>query len=407
MTTTFSRVRPGDLITTEEWNRVLDTIESFEDRIIALESSLIVGGDVIITQIVPAGTESDPIRPNKSLRIHGYNFRFSLGAQRVFINDVRVDVYNVLESGDELLVITAPNFTGLPAAGQEMELRVENGTSTARRVVLVQPPEELLIGDVDVLWRDDVTPNPNPNPIPANQMAATFRFIYWIRSRASSTANFTVNPTVSIADWQSNVQILDQAGMVIADRRIQLEPLEERTFSVRIGAVATGPVGTPFDLIVVATADGVSGSDPRRDFQVGVPVEPSDPHITLVHSDVSVYDVGSGEEEEPDGSGFDPFTNTINVQPGKKLFMRYDVTFTDPEVGSYLVMVEPTLGTTGWDLNATPPNYPAVTMGAHETPQFSVQPQAGATETGGVVFRIRREGVVASQIRAYTLRLSS
>jgi len=393
-------VEPGKLIKADEWNLVLDALRALDDRLTNLESQQGPTGEVIITGLDPIGTEANPIRPQQPLRIHGRNFRFSVGAQRVFLGGVRITSFNVLESGDTLLVVTVPAFPDLPEEGDELELRVENGTSEDTRSVWVQRPPLPISGDVDILWDDEADSNPIPNPIPAEAGNTSFRFLFNLRSRATRDATFLVQPTVSITEWQNNVRILDEEGQVVPDGRIELAQSEIVPFEVEVHNVSTGETGTPFTLNVMATAGTVHGAY-NRELEVGVPVEAADPTIILALTGHEVFDADGNSD--PSGGEYVESSNTINLRTGRQLFMYYQVTFE--EAGQYEVTVTTAADTAGWEAVANPTEYTEDTDGETETPLFAVTATDSASQTGSVTFQIRREGAEASQTRRYNLSL--
>jgi hypothetical protein len=95
------------------------------------------------------------------LQVMGRHFGFSIGAQRVFIQGVRVTDFKA-QSSDSLLVFNIPPIPGLPAGGTTVTLSVTN-QNTDTRSLFVQPAQVVLGGQVDVtfdsvspatLWRD-------------------------------------------------------------------------------------------------------------------------------------------------------------------------------------------------------------------------------------------------------------
>src|SRR5215218_1362385 len=71
----LNRARPGDIITAEQWNLVVDTINEL------LQAGQTNG--IAIAAISPAGTAEDPIRIGTPLQITGQNFGYSIGQSTV------------------------------------------------------------------------------------------------------------------------------------------------------------------------------------------------------------------------------------------------------------------------------------------------------------------------------------
>lgn len=400
-------VRPGDLITADFMNRTLDRIDALEDRVDALEADGTDDGSVAITQLIPSGGAGDPIRIGQELRILGRHFGFSVGGHRVYFDGTLITAYKP-GSSDNLLVVDVPSLPDLPPGGETVTLRVTNGSTFDTRTITVHPVEQTLFGDVDVLWRNDLAPNPDPNPIPnvSETGPVDVTFAYRLRSRASQPAIFSINPTISVSEWQDSLRVLDSERDVISDRRIQLDPDEEASFFVRVMLIPTGTSITPFSLNVVSTAGTVEGASMRR-FEVGTPVEEGDPAITLAFTDAIVFKVESGAPDSSGGS-FDETTNTISVARGFRLYMSFAATFEQAAV--YAVTVEGGPGTADWDLQVRTPNTGTYDetgqdVPVNEDPEFSVEPKADASASGEATFRIRRQGESRSQTRTFTLAL--
>jgi hypothetical protein len=405
-----SPVQPGDLITADLVNGILDRLRTLEERVDALDTD---DGSVTITQLIPAGTDQDPIRLGSTLQIIGRNFGFSVGGHRVFFDGQLVTGFQA-GSSDNQLVVTVPTNLSVPAAGRPVTLSVSDGSTVDSRAIIVLPVQQTLSGDIDVLWNDDVSPNPNPNPIPAPTSGnpQSVQFTYRLRSRANLRASFQINPTISITAWQGSLQVLNASGGVLEDRRIELDPGQEVTFAVRASLTAMDPAPTSFTLNVVASAGAVIGTRARQ-FPIGTPVEEGDPQISLAFTDDTAFVVATGNPAPAGSSFFDPAANAIRVQPGHILFMTFTATFgvasrytvsVESEASNWTILLNnPTSapGTPGTgefdERNATVP--------VNESPSFSVEPQADASRTGQVTLRIQREGEPRSQTRTYDLAL--
>ena len=393
-------VRPGDLITADFFNGLIERLAALEERVDVLEGD--AGGDAVaITQLIPSGTANDPIRVGQTLQILGQNFGFSLGAHRVRFDQLQVTAF-LPGTDDTRLIVSVPTALAVPPGGRSVTLTVSNGVTTDARVIAVHPIQITLSGDVDVLWNDTLDLNPDPNPIPSPASGTQIvRFAYRLRSRASTTAAFTVTPTVSETVWEPGLQILNANGAPIADRRIELAPNEVVPFSVQ---AALTPLGSPvdgFDLNVVAQAGDVVGSD-QRSFTFEEEVEPSDDQIVLAVTDALVLDP-SGNVNPSFGS-YNPGTQTITVFEGARLFLTYDAELHQAAI--YDVSVE--TDTPGWAVELLSPSVydeTGAVIPVDEAPRFSVQPQGGASQTGSVTFRMQRRGQASSQTRTYTLQL--
>ncbi len=402
MATLFEHVRPGDVITHQLMNAMLDEINSLGARVTMLESQATAGGAVRITSVIPTGGVGAPIRVNDEVQILGLNFGYSRGAQRVFFDTVRVDEYRI-GSDDTRLLVPVPSLPGLPAGGRVVALRVENGTTVDTQNITVLPIQQTLQGDVDVFWLDTAT-NPSPNPIVPGQSAT---FAYTLRSRANLPAAYTITPTITVMTGTvplglANLQVLDATRAVIANRQITLEPGQTANFFIQIPTIPAGITGLAFNLNVSADSANLNGSD-QRPFTIGTPVEPSDSAIVLT---ISAFNPATQ---------FNSATNTISLKQGVIGTMDYLCTFV--QAGTYNVTFELSAATLNWEIGpgSTPQLPPGVTPAGFgyvepnanvtESPQFKVRANTGASPTGQVIFTIKRSGQTIGQTRRYNLAL--
>jgi hypothetical protein len=327
------------------------------------------------------------------LRIAGQNFRFSLGGHRVFFDALQVTAYKS-GSNDNLLIVDVPAQLSVPDAGRSVALRVENGLGSVTRTITVVPFDLTLQGNVDVLWRDEVSPNPSPNPIVPGQAAL---FAYALNSRASRQATFQVNPTVSQTGWQGLVQVLDAGQNLLNDRSITLASGERRNFFIRITQVPGGTNGQQFSLSTSATSGPVTGSDSRQ-FTVGTPTIPSDDTINLSSPVFSAIDPMTGANVP--GASF--VGNLVTLPTNALGALEYSVNFE--LAGTYQLTAQAAAGTTGWSINVIPGQYVESAPNQSEAPRVTIQAGAAASTTGEVVFRIQRQGATSDQTRRYQLQ---
>lgn len=400
------QVQPGDLITADFMNTIVAQLQALEERVAALEG-VDDDGSIAITHLIPSATAESPIRAGQVLRIIGRNFGVSLGAHRVFFDSIPVQSY-IEAPSDTVLVVAVPTALSIPQSGRPVALTVSNGVATEVRTIHVLPVEQTLSGDIDVFWRDARSPNPEPNPIPtpSGTTPQVVTFFYRLRSRANLPAAFTIDPIISVPDWQNSLQVLDAEGSVLSGRQIQLAPNQEVNFAIRATLDEPSTSVTDFTLNVVASSGGVTGGL-QRSFTLDVPVEEGDDQITLVTTEATVFNLSTGSTD-PSGGSFDAASNTITVAPGFRLDLTFAATFQQAEVHN--VTVQADSGTTNWDVQLRTPNTGVYDETGQappivEAPRFSVVPQAGASPSGQVTFRIQRQGETQSQTRTYTLAL--
>jgi len=312
----LDKVNRGDLITADLINAMIDEIEVLKQQLGS------TGDSPVIALIMP----SDDLHVGDPLDIRGDNFRFTQGAQLVTFDGVLVTAYKP-GTTDSRLLINIPNIPNIPEIGRNVDLIVANGFGSTSRALLIQPVEMPLEGDiVDVFW-DSVTPNPM---VPAQAANINYR----VRSRAGQTATFTLTPTILTAGWPANLQIVVD-GAISPTRQVQLAPMQEKTFTVRIPIVPPAFANTAFIIRVVATVGDATGSDTRT-FTIGQVVIPPDNTITVSPLNFTAF--SSLGFPDSDGGNYEDATGTIRVRAGASGVMELLVQFT--ETGTYNYAIE-------------------------------------------------------------------
>jgi hypothetical protein len=402
----LNRAQPGQIITAELWNLVVDAINEL------LQSGQTNG--IQIAAMLPAGTVGEPIRVLVALQITGQNFGYALGQTRVTFErsggNVVVSRDQMLTgSSDTRLLFIVPPMPGLTQTGETMTLRLSNGVADDVRSVFVMPIVITLTGDVFVNWRSDVSPNPNPNPVAINQQA---RFNYQLQTGINLPASFDlsadiVNATVPIPPGLiSSIQFLNPDGTQISDRTLQMGRNETRNIVVRIPQIPASFDDETFTLNVTASAGGVTGTD-SRSFTVGTAVAPPDPNIEIQQTGVVLIDVASGNvDTNPSNGGL--AGSTISLRAGKQMFVMFNLTRLGV-AGTYDITITPGSGTTGWSQRLENTLTPVVvTINNDPTTrfvQFSVTASEGSSATGAVVFGIKRRGAAEEFSKEYALQL--
>lgn len=383
-------VRPGDLITAQTYNDLVLKIRDLEQRLEDLQQGDSGGPGLAITGRIPA---TGPYRIGDTLTVLGRNFQFSLGAARVFLDAVRV-LNLASSSSDSQLVFVIPPVPGVVDPGTEVTLRVLNQTEEVTTPIVLRPPLPQVFGEADVVWLT-VTPT-------TFQPGDTVTFQFRITSRASTAADFLIDPLIGVAAnpsaWQRELQVLDSSLNPLTGRQIRLEPLQQRLFNVRISQVPSGTAGTAFTLTVNATAGNVQGTSGALPFTVGQEVEPPDTTIEL------------NPTQSVPASALVGDTVTASVgQPAVRV--RFTAEFELP--GTYDLTLTTGPATTRWSVDRflTTPAFYDIAAGdipsggrAVRLPEITIQPSAGASATGRVEVRLQRRGSAGS--RAFPLNLS-
>lgn len=418
MTQLLKKAQPGDIITAEDWNLVIDTINGL------LQSGQTSG--IKIAASLPPGTVIDPIRIGTILQISGQNFGFSIGQSKVsfesgttIVNVLRADM--LTGSFDERLLLIVPPIPGMTSAGMNMTMRVSNGIADDTRSVFVMPVIIDLTGDMFVTFRADTAPNPKPNPLEAGAgKSAEFRYRLQTGINQPATFNLTaeiLNATVTVPPGLvDTIEFRDEGDQLISSKQVQMGKNETRNITVRIPELPTVFTSQTFTLKVTATAGAVVGTD-QRSFTVGAPVTPPDPNIEANQTSFTLVDMGTGNTETPTAQTGILDGSTIKLKVGKRGVVNFSVKLT--AAGTYDITILPKQGTTltNWAPEMTPDSVGTrvdatrvtLTVGSNDqtpkTEKFRVTPVAGASPTGTIVFRIKRQGAASDFFKEYGLQL--
>lgn len=401
----LNRVQPGDVITAEMWNLVVDAINEL------MQAGQTNG--IQIAALLPAGTQNEPIRISTLLQISGQNFGYAIGQTSVTFRgpagDVVVDRDSLLTgSSDSRLLLIVPPIPSLPNTGDNIPLVVNNGVASDMRTVFVQPITVTLQGDAFVNWRAGLPANPNPNPLQAGQAA---EFNYQVQTGINIPAAFDLSVNIPSATTTIPANLVSsiefrQDGALISGNRIEMGKTETRNILVRIPQIPNSFANQTFTLQVTASSGNVTGSD-TRSFTVGQVVTPTDPNIVVQQTGAVVLNTTSGNIETDPAVGRLE-ASTIKLAAGRQMIVQFNVKLT--QQGTYDLTVEPLPGTTlnGWDLalvnTATPIPVTTDNDQSLHLVQFGATVSAGA-ETGAMVFRIKRQGATNDWFTQFGLEL--
>ena len=417
----LNHAQPGDVITAEDWNLVVDAINEL------LQSGQQSG--IKIAASLPPGTVIDPMRIGTIVQITGQNFGFSIGQTKVTFEagTTRVDVLRaqmLTGSFDERLLFMMPPIPGLTPSGMQMTMHVSNGIAEDTRSVFVMPVVIDLTGDMFVTFRADFAPNPQPNPLETGVgKAAEFR--YRLQTGINLPATFALtaevlNPSVALPPgFVNSIEFRDDSNNVITSRQIEMGKNEGRNITVRIPEIPTALASASFTLKVTAAAGSVVGTD-QRSFTVGAPVTPPDPNIEANQTSFSLLDMTQGGSAVTPNAGTGILEGTtIKLKVGFRGVITFSTRFT--KAGTYEITMLPKQGTAlnNWAPEMTPDSVGSrsvdgtkvtVTVASDNdqtlrTEKFRLTPTAGATATGTVVFRIKRLTAPSDFSKEYGVQL--
>jgi hypothetical protein len=400
----LNRAQPGDVITAEDWNLVVDAINEL------LQSGQSSG--IAIAATLPPGTINDPFRIGQIVQITGTNFGFSIGQTKVTFEEGGIVRATVLRaqmlagSFDERLLFMMPTISGISPSGLNMTMKVSNGIAEDHRGVFVMPVVIEVAGDMFVTSRADVTPNPDPNPVQIG-VAALFR--YRLQTGTNMPAVFALSadipnpPAGTPPNYVSSIEFRDESNNVITSKQVEMGKNEVKNISVRLPEIPSAFTGQTFTLKVSALSGAVVGTD-QRSITVGQQVPPSDPNIEANQSSFTLINMGTGNAETPNPQNGILDGSTIKLKVGFRGVVNFSTRFT--KAGTYEITILPKQGTTlaNWAPEMTPdsvgtrsPDGTKVTVivnsegdQTQRTEKFRVTPVAGATSTGTIVFRIKR-----------------
>lgn len=381
MATTIPRVQPGDLITAERFNAMIDALTALQAQVGGLSSGQ--ANQVIISDLIPP---SGTVKVGHPLEVLGQHFRFEAGGLSVYIDDFRVNL--LTSANDTRLVFNIPTDI-TPAVTQDRPalLTINNGLTSAQRTIVLQPALALS-GAVDVI-PEGTSPT---TPVPG-QFTLSFR----LRSRASVDATYTIVPTVSVGAWQPSVQVLEGSPLATnASRQIFLAAGQETVFAVRL-TIPTGTAGTAFNVTVGATSGTIGGTSGVQAFTVGTAAPQPDTTITLGFASAQVFGAGTVD------------SSRIALGSGASATLRLSASFTI--AATYEITAAFIGGATNWESQrvvSTTPSPMPITSGelaagngiVGKTLEFGVRPLAGATN-GRIEFRVLRSG--QPQPRTFTM----
>lgn len=412
----LNHAQPGDIITADDWNLVVDAINELLQA--GQQSGIKIGS------VSPAGTQIDPIRIGTLLQLTGQNFGFSIGQSKVTFESGNITatvLRNSMLAGsfDERLLLMVPPIPGMTSAGMNMTLRVSNGIASDTRSVFVMPVVIDLVGDMFVTFRSDIAPNPTPNPI---EISKNVDLRFRLQSATNIPGTFAlsadiINSSVILPQGLvDSIAFLDDFDISIG-KQLQMGKSETRNITVRIPNLPPVFASQTFTLKVNVSAAGVAGTD-QRTFTVGAPVTPPDPAIEANQTAFTLQDSG-GNQVTPTAQTGTLDGTTLKVKVGFRGIVNFTTKLS--KAGTYDVTILPKQGTTltGWTPEMTPDSVgqrsidgtkvtitvPSDNDPTPRTEKFRVTPAAGATPSGTIIFRVKRQGSNSDFSKEYGVQL--
>lgn len=199
----FSQVHPGDLITADLMNGLIDAIKNLQTRVSDLESAT-GANSVTITNITGV---TSPIRVNTRVTATGTNFATPATLNTLTIDGTPVTNLSTIESSPTKLVFDAPNVTGLPESGKLVTLQVTNALGTGSRQFVLAPVLQVATGNIQVVYTAAPVLQVGQNI----SLGQSYIFTFRVTAFATLGGNYRVQPSITGASGWS-AQVLQESG---------------------------------------------------------------------------------------------------------------------------------------------------------------------------------------------------
>jgi len=188
------------------------------------------------------------------------------------------------------LIFAVPTtIVDVPAQGRSALLTIANGIQPPAMRQIFLSPAFILQGSVDVDYIGVDSGDLSPT------LPTVFEFS--LTSRATLGATYSIRPAVTgisnAADFNKNLQVLDEQRRLVSSKTIDLNAGEQRTFFIRINPVPSGSSGT-FDLKVEAVSGASTGSSGTQTLTVGQAPPQPDSTITINFSSSQIFPATDG-----------------------------------------------------------------------------------------------------------------
>jgi hypothetical protein len=347
------KVLPGDLITADFMNQIIDLITLHDQEIQTLLSVSPGGtGPVAITTTVPAGVA----RVGDPFRVIGRGF--GLPTQ---VSVTLETTPATLEPGsnDTQLLFHVPVVRGLPDNGRTVVLTVAAAAGTAATSIVLLPPPAKTDGDMGFAIV--------PPSVSLIQAGLTYDFTCTIRGTTTQDDRYTLSAAAGTSTGSWAVTVTDENGNALSSIPI---PRSANTFTQVVHLHVTVPNGATGQGFVSLTVTCQGNPDFARtsgqsQFQVGAaPPPPST--IDVLPTVVDGYDTVT-----PDSKG------VLNLTIGHEIDFVFGATL---DAGQYDLSFDAQDGANLWNpklLQASP----LVTSGPSAQVSASVTPATGAPDT--------------------------
>jgi hypothetical protein len=195
-------VKPGQIITADLMNRLLERVSDLEDRVSDLEErDPAAPTNVVISDHRP----KQDLRVGDRLTLEGKNFAVPGERNQITVGGIAVPDVNILQGGSETnLQFVVPDVGGIQEAGTRVKVDLINSNGSAREEITLKPKLDVPTGTIEVSYAeapvtvDDTT----------LQGGNSYVFTYRVTSSAQQ-GSYRASVTTS-AGW--NARIVSASG---------------------------------------------------------------------------------------------------------------------------------------------------------------------------------------------------
>jgi len=267
----ITKVKPGEIITSDFINSFIDTLQVIDTRISALETASPGGGAPIIVSLSPDPTEVN-LKMGDELRIVGKNLGTST---LVSVTVDKVDVKQYKQgSSDSLLIVDIPTILGITDVGKDVDLVVTNLKGYDIYTFHLYPGETTQLSATLTVTNTVV-----PTTTIVGDGVTAYSYTFVVSTLSSLAEVYTLKPAIDKTGWVAKTY--DENDKEITEVSIpKSQPTPSDTTIIVKVTIPTGQTGTGnLSLGLVAkhypTISGYSGTVPITLGSTPTPVDDS------------------------------------------------------------------------------------------------------------------------------------
>ncbi len=356
-----SEVRPGDLITADLVNQILNELAGLNTRVSILEAAGQPSTKVTLKPYLGSVHIGDEIT------LEGTNFAVPVNLNVVMMGDVRITQFNPGTDSNHL-VFNVPNISGVP---KDETVSVTNSNGSASITIALLPEVHVPVGSMVVT----VVPA-NTGPI---QVGQTYNFPFILDSQTNIPETYLVAALFSnlvgssLDAWSTNTRITNLTGQIVS--KVTVAPGSPVTVRV----VVTVPSGaTSVDMALQVNSsnapnDNLLNPPPTPiSIEVGQAPNVSDPRTSFEHFVVAprerlVNDTVLGQ--------------VVRAPVGQQTLVRVEANFTVAGDYNYSAKLVPASPAGAWSVTVTSPNPPTTPETPGSSQSITAQLSANTTDT--------------------------